>query len=388
MLTVKEINEVSFGKAGFSGYKPEDVDNFIDQVAASFQELLGQRDTAVKQTEELAALNSELAAKNADCQRKLSVLAQKVEAYRADEDGIKEVVLSAHHMSKALMKEAEQKAADIVREARAQADAKLLEANEEARRIRQSAENDVAKSAKEYARLADTKKTELEEIKKQVTAFRSSLLEMYKKHLECIEHIPTFKQKDEPDEVKPLAVSEPVKIPEPALEPTVKTAEPEFFSEPELQEPVYSAEPELDIEPQPQAGPELEPVQPIQEYREPHTPRHAQQPPRAAREKPPVQQPQSPQPVQRPAARPGTPSRRQEQPQARTLNDTYNYVQEQLQPSRLPESYLEDNDLTSIGIDLNAHTDIPEALRREKNNNYSNLPFGDGVEVDGRKRRR
>lgn len=388
MLTVKEINEVSFGKAGFSGYKPEDVDNFIDQVAASFQELLGQRDTAVKQTEELAALNSELAAKNADCQRKLSVLAQKVEAYRADEDGIKEVVLSAHHMSKALMKEAEQKAADIVREARAQADAKLLEANEEARRIRQSAENDVAKSAKEYARLADTKKTELEEIKKQVTAFRSSLLEMYKKHLECIEHIPTFKQKDEPDEVKPLAVSEPVKIPEPALEPPVKTDEPEFFSEPEPQEPVYSAEPEPEIEPQPQAEAAPEPVQPIQEYREPHTPRHAQQPPRAAREKPPVQQPQSPQPVQRPAARPSTPSRLQEQPQARTLNDTYNYVQEQLQPSRLPESYLEDNDLTSIGIDLNAHTDIPEALRREKNNNYSNLPFGDGVEVDGRKRRR
>ena len=49
MLTVKEINEVSFGKAGFSGYKPEDVDNFIDQVAASFQELLTQRDAAVMQ---------------------------------------------------------------------------------------------------------------------------------------------------------------------------------------------------------------------------------------------------------------------------------------------------------------------------------------------------
>ena len=51
MLTVKEINEVSFGKAGFSGYKPEDVDNFIDRVAAAFQELLAERDTAVKQTE-------------------------------------------------------------------------------------------------------------------------------------------------------------------------------------------------------------------------------------------------------------------------------------------------------------------------------------------------
>ncbi len=376
MLTVKEINEVSFGKAGFSGYKPEDVDNFIDQVAASFQELLTQRDTAVKQTEELAALNSELAAKNADCQRKLSVLAQKVEAYRADEDGIKEVVFSAHRMSKAMMKEAEQKAADIVREARAQADAKLLEANEEARRIKQGAENEAAKSAKEYTRLAETKKTELEEIKKQVTAFRSSLLEMYKKHLESIEHIPAFKQKDEPEKEELPAVPEPVSIPEPAPEPVI-AVEPEHFPEPELQETVYPAEPE--------PMPEPEPVQavPTQEYREPPAPRHAAPaPPRAVREKPPVQ------PIQRPAPRQSAPGRRQEQPQARTLNDTYNYVQEQLQPSRLPESYLEDNDLSSVGIDLNAHSDIPEALRREKSNNYSNLPFGDGVEVDGRKRRR
>ena len=34
MLTVKEINEVSFGKASFSGYKAEDVDNFIDEVSS------------------------------------------------------------------------------------------------------------------------------------------------------------------------------------------------------------------------------------------------------------------------------------------------------------------------------------------------------------------
>ncbi len=178
MLTVKEINEVSFGKAGFSGYKPEDVDNFIDMVAASFQELLAERDAAVKQAGELAALNTELAARNSDAQRKLSVLAQKIETYRTDEEGIKEAIISAQRMSKAMVKEAEEKAAGIVSDARAQAEAKLLEANEEARKITQNAESDAAKAAKEYSQMADTKKTELEEIKKQVTAFRSSLLEM------------------------------------------------------------------------------------------------------------------------------------------------------------------------------------------------------------------
>ena len=53
MLTVKEINEVSFGKAGFSGYKPEDVDNFIDEVVESFTQLLAERDDALQQEAQL-----------------------------------------------------------------------------------------------------------------------------------------------------------------------------------------------------------------------------------------------------------------------------------------------------------------------------------------------
>ncbi len=376
MLTVKEINEVSFGKAGFSGYKPEDVDNFIDRVAAAFQELLAERDTAVKQTEELAALNSELASKNSDAQRKLSVLAQKIETYRTDEEGIKDAIISAQRMSKAMVKEAEEKAAAIVRDARAQAEAKLLEASEEARKITQNAESDAAKSAKEYSELAQTKKAELEEIKKQVTAFRSSLLEMYKKHLECIDHIPTFRQKDEPELPKAAPEPEPVIVSEP--EP-VKIAEPEPLHEAAPQEPVFQAEPQAIAEPEPRPEPEPRHMLPVQEYREQPVP---PKPQRMMRERPAPQPPHSAQPMPRQGMS------RQEQPQIRTLNDTYNYVQEQLQPSRLPESYLEDNDLSSVGIDLNAHANIPEALRREKSTNYSNLPFGDGVDVDGRKRKR
>lgn len=379
MLTVKEINEVSFGKAGFSGYRPEDVDNFIDKVAADFQELLTQRDTAVKQTEDLALLNSELAAKNADAQRKLSVLAQKVESYRADEEGIKGAVISAQRMSNAMVKEAEQKAADILSDARAQAEAKLLEANENARKITQNAESDAAKAAKEYAQLAETKKNELEEIKKQVTAFRSSLLEMYKKHLECIDHIPVFNQKDSVKEKQ--SAPEPVSAPEAEAQPPVEDPEPEYVPEPEP-EPELEPEPpappaQLELEPEPEpeleAMPEPEPMMPIQEYRENPAPQPAPQYARG----------------QHPAPRHSSaPARRQDQVQARPpVSDTYSYVQEQLPSSRLPESYLEENDLSSVGIDLNAHTNIPEALRREKSTNYSNLPFGDGVEIDGRRRK-
>ncbi len=36
MLSLNDITNVSFRKAGFSGYKPEDVDDFIDRVKNSF----------------------------------------------------------------------------------------------------------------------------------------------------------------------------------------------------------------------------------------------------------------------------------------------------------------------------------------------------------------
>ena len=81
MLTVKEINEVSFGKAGFSGYKPEDVDNFIDEVVESFTQLLAERDDALQQeaqldqqVKELTNQVAQLKAKNAELQKKLGVL--------------------------------------------------------------------------------------------------------------------------------------------------------------------------------------------------------------------------------------------------------------------------------------------------------------------------
>ncbi|WP_322202188.1 DivIVA domain-containing protein [Acutalibacter intestini] len=365
MLTVKEINEVSFGKAGFSGYKPEDVDNFIDQVAASFQELLTQRDAAVKQANDLAAMNNDLSARNGDSQKKLAILAQKVEKYRQEEEGIKEAILNAQRMSKNLVQEAQSRADSILRDAREQADVKLRDADEEARRITSNAANDAAKAAREYAQQVDAKKSELEEVKRQVTAFRASLLEMYKKHLECIDHIPVFRQKEDRAE-KSTHTPEPEPVAEvPAREEPEKTMIQEKRPEPIP----ANTTPEPQPEPQPVSVPAA--PQPVQQPRERQPVYH----------QPPVEEPA--------ATRPAVRSTGSSQPvPTPTLNDRVNYVQEQLQPSQPPEDYLEDNDLSSVGIDLNAYSNIPETLRKEKSTNYSHLEFGEGVDVNGRKRKR
>ena len=335
MLTVKEINEVSFGKAGFSGYKPEDVDNFIDEVVESFTQLLAERDDALQQeaqldqqVKELTNQVAQLKAKNAELQKKLGILAQKIESYREEEDGINEAILSAQKIGKDAIQEAKDKAAVM-----------LADAEENAKALLANARDDATKAAREYAIQVEQKRNELEEMKRQVSAFRVSLLEMYKKHLESINHIPSFRFKD----TQP-AVSRPEPQPAPQPEP-----------EPEPQ-PVYREEPRPVSAPVsvPEPKPEPEPVpQPVVE-----------------------------QPKMEPAPQ-ETPELPQEEP---TLQDKVDYSREQLRQE--PHSYHpDDNDLSQVGIDLEAYSDIPESLQREKASHFSNLEFGDDVDL-GRKKRR
>ncbi len=85
MLTVKEINEVSFGKAGFSGYKPRTwtilSTKWVTQLLAE-RDALQQEAQLDQQVKELTNQVAQLKAKNAELQKKLGILAQKIESYR------------------------------------------------------------------------------------------------------------------------------------------------------------------------------------------------------------------------------------------------------------------------------------------------------------------
>jgi len=372
MLTVKEINEVSFGKAGFSGYKPEDVDNFIDEVAASFGQLEKERDAAQSQLQELTQKNTALAskvtdlgAKNAELQKKLSILAQKIEAYRADEDGIKEAILSAQRMGKQEVQMAKDKAALM-----------LADAKDEAQKILDEAKTEAAKAAGEYASQAEAKKGELEEIKRQVSTFRVSLLEMYKKHLECIDHIPSFRSKDEKPAESDPEVEKEQKLLEERQAQQKRQMEEEREAERQRQierqrelEQQREAERQRQLEQQREAERQRQ----LEQQREAERQRQLEQQREAERQRQLEQQREAERQRQQAAEEPG-------------LNDRVSYVQEQLQPS-VPES--DYGDLSEMGI--KTYDNIPETLRREKNSHFSNIQFGDDVELDpkeGRKRKR
>ena len=108
MLSVEEIKNISFRKASLGGYKPEDVDNFIDQVLITMEQLRKEKSDLIK---------------------KMDILATRVEEYRADEDAVRNAMLSAQRVADTTIKEARAKAAKILEESENIAKAKLYDLN-------------------------------------------------------------------------------------------------------------------------------------------------------------------------------------------------------------------------------------------------------------------
>ena len=161
-LNIEDIANVSFHKASIGGYKPEEVDEFIDNVQESFE-----------------YLNSE----NQELIRKLGILAKKVEEYRNDEDSIRSTLLNAQKLASASIREAKHKSEVIIRDANAMA------------------EKIVAASQDEVLAQQDT----IKNLQNEVVKFRAKLLNIYKGHLRLIDALPTeedFKADNEKIEIK------------------------------------------------------------------------------------------------------------------------------------------------------------------------------------------
>ena len=109
MLTIDEIKNISFRKATLSGgYRAEDVDAFIDEVIATFEQQKKEKTNLV---------------------HKIDRLATRLEEYREDEETVRNALLTSQKMSDACIKEAKEKAARIVRDAEEKAQALVSDAN-------------------------------------------------------------------------------------------------------------------------------------------------------------------------------------------------------------------------------------------------------------------
>lgn len=93
MLTPQEVSERAFQKASFGGYNMSQVDEFLDVLTGDYSTLYSE---------------------NAVLKSKMKVLVDKVEEYRSTEEAMRKALMTAQRMADDLVKEAEQKKAEIL----------------------------------------------------------------------------------------------------------------------------------------------------------------------------------------------------------------------------------------------------------------------------------
>ena len=184
MLTPETIASRRFDKQ-MGGYKQDEVEEFLQQVAAEYAQLLSEKE---------------------ELEGKIEVLAEKVEQYREDEDSLRSALIGAQKLGDSVIRESKAKADQTLREARAKAD--------------QILEN--AQKSIEREQLA------LIKMQKEVTKFKNRLLTLYRQHLEMISALPEYDEEPE----KPAAVPEPEQQPAPQQEEPEKQEEPEPAPQP------------------------------------------------------------------------------------------------------------------------------------------------------------
>ena len=218
-MTPAELREYEFKGAGRNAYKSDDVDNFFGEVAVAYEKIFRE---------------------NAELVKRVSLLADRLEQFKQDEEQIKQAVIGAQKAADIIVKEAEMS----IEDSKAEAEAILAAAKGEADIIKSDAEKqaiadsdlllsiardkaeEIINKAKEEAhgilieandsakdtvgaatRTITSESLHYEMLKKEVSEFRASILSQYKAHIELISKLPELaveeaaKQEDVTEEV-------------------------------------------------------------------------------------------------------------------------------------------------------------------------------------------
>lgn len=232
MISSEDVRRVTFDKA-MRGYRCDDVDDYLKQVAESMDAL---------------------AAKNDEMQKNLVVLAQRIDQYRAEEDTLRTTMINAQRLGENVIREAKQKAAEIIRAANMKAD-------------------DREQRARDDVELA---KQEIVTLKSEADSFKRSLMEMYRKHINLISKMPEYNPPAQEEAQQPApqpAADQPYAEPAPEAVPyTEPVPAPAPVQEPEPQATSYynPAETAPAAEPTPVAEPAPEKIDTVEFAIAPH----------------------------------------------------------------------------------------------------------------------
>ena len=187
MMNPSDIAHKQFERIRGKGYRPEEVDLFLSQVAGELESLASEK---------------------RDLEQKLIVLADKLEEYKQDEDSLRSALIGAQKLGDSVVREAKAKAQQIEEDANARA-ALIVE----------NAKKEIERQQQGYVRL-----------QREVATFKAKLQLLYKQHLELISSIPADdsvihapaapKEEPAPQPEAPAPVQpDPEPAPEPVPEP-------------------------------------------------------------------------------------------------------------------------------------------------------------------------
>lgn len=176
MMTPDSIANKRFDNKAMGGYRQDEVDAFLQQVANEFRTLQVEKE---------------------DLEKKVEVLANKIEEYREDEDSLRSALIGAQKLGDS-----------VIRESKAKAETILLDAKVEAAKLVEAAQRNV-----------EIEQTALVTMKKEVTKFKNRMLTMYRQHLDLITNLPEYA--DEMIANETAAVEAPVQEEIPAPTPVV-----------------------------------------------------------------------------------------------------------------------------------------------------------------------
>lgn len=148
MLSPRDITNKSFGKSTFGGYKQEEVNDFLMQVAEDYSRIQSER---------------------TDMEQQLSRVLSELEKYEQEQGSLSTVLVGAQKMADSIIRDAKGQSELIQRDAEIRAD-KMLEGTQ---------------------RQLEMEKQEYAQLKTEVSEFRSTILNLYKSHLELVNALPT-----------------------------------------------------------------------------------------------------------------------------------------------------------------------------------------------------
>lgn len=188
MLTIDDIKNVGFRRAKFGGYKPEDVDAFIDDVQISFE----------KMTREIRQLNETVRSLNA-----------QVRKFKEEGKAIESVISGAQKVAEKSLDDAKTHADSVISEAKKQSEDIISDAKKEVEINKEISERLKAESAK----------------------LRQKLDDIYKRHLQIIDEIPadvlTKSQNEDSNDTKAQEKKEEARVD--ISKPVTSTVRKRFF---------------------------------------------------------------------------------------------------------------------------------------------------------------